>query len=60
MNIPIYQEPKELSQFGKERCIFCNHETIYWTIDPEINRPVCPLCSVVNNLSDIAKAPYNY
>lgn len=58
MNITIHKEPEELSISDMEYCIFCNEKTAYWHI--ESNRPVCPVCSVINKPEDINSAPYNY
>lgn len=57
--IKIEQEPQELHcQF--EHCIFCDEPTSYWTENKIINRPVCKLCSEINNEEDIPTAKYNY
>lgn len=41
-----------------EDCIFCGDETAYW--DVEVNRPVCPKCSVENEPEQIPNAKFNY
>jgi len=59
--IPILSEPEDLSNNDiLEACIFCNEETIFWSADKAINRPICPLCAATNNLSDIPTAKHNY
>jgi hypothetical protein len=55
--IKIEQEPQELHcQF--ENCVFCDKPTGWWHV--KTNRPVCKLCSEINNEEDILKAKYNY
>ena len=56
MNIPITPEDDPQEPF--EHCIFCATPTAYWYIPA--NRPVCPVCSVCYNVSQIKSAPYNY
>lgn len=60
MNIPVVAESEEMHDVtgAYEQCIFCNEETKYW--HEESNRPVCPVCSVVNTPADIVNAPYGY
>jgi hypothetical protein len=60
MAIVIEPEPDSLNGGSGEYedCIFCGYETIHW--NKESNRPVCPLCSVVNEPEDITDAPFNY
>jgi hypothetical protein len=61
MSILIKPEPAILNTDGQmEDCIFCENQTCFWTEDIAINRPVCVVCSVSNNVSDIPNAKYNY
>lgn len=58
--IPIEPIPLHLIDDNEEMedCVFCQFETLHWHI--ESNRPVCPLCSVANDVYDIQNAPFNY
>lgn len=60
MNIPITAEDEEMFENtgSYENCIFCDEPTKYWYVS--VNRPVCPVCSVLNSPGDISTAPYNY
>jgi len=56
MPIPIKKEPKDISEgFGscKERCHFCNNQTIFWHLAS--NTPVCIDCAEIKDITDIIK-----
>lgn len=59
MSISIVLDTEDCKE-DNELCIFCQNPTAYWTVSREINRPVCPVCSLINNVSDVPNATYNY
>lgn len=59
MSISIVLDTEDCKE-GNELCIFCGNPTAYWSVSIEINRPVCPVCSLVNGTEDILTAKFNY
>jgi len=53
--ITIKKEPKKLFEEFRvyEHCYFCQKSTNTWHI--ETNTPVCYICSIEKNISDIKK-----